>query len=219
MTERWRFIAQGFSADLARLGGASTPLPDAVSRALTTIGLLSASNQLVGFSDRTPWIRGGAETYIARFSLHVADSVGCSDVNLIAKAIVKWGAPPEVVAQDWQRREARLQAFGVPTAAILAVVSGVVVQPEIPLSLVEQVALSDPPRRQRIARRLAHVAAAIDLAGFAPVSLVPDLRLRHDDAPVVVDFGEDLGGFTDGRRAGNAPMQVRLWLADQGIPL
>lgn len=110
----------------------------------------------------------------------------------IAKAIVTFPMPPEVVADRWKSKTALLEHLGVLCARIYSVMAGVVYQDFLTVPLAEHWRDVDEDARQSLGYDLARIAGVLDACGFSAVTFLADIRMR-DGKPCLTDLGSDIG--------------------------
>ena len=138
------------------------------------------------------WIRGGAETFIARFTvLHESGR----PADYILKACVCWspGFSPTEIIGKWVGRRLVLSRAGIRTPRLLGHGDGILLEEFIPFTIAE--ALRDSGNevtRTSLITDVARLAGTVSGLGFHPLCLFHDLRSHGNDA-VLVDCGEDLG--------------------------
>jgi hypothetical protein len=200
----------GFSESLVGLACSSKQLTLLESK-LRSIGILSEAQTLLSYEDISPWGRGGAETYIADFRVEFCSGLSVGVRHVIAKAAVRWGMPPDIVIEEWLRRQSRLEEFGARTAQTFAASEGTLYQEFILFPYAEWFDRADSHAREKSLVELMNLASRVDAAGFTPVEFVDSVRT--DGALLfVVDFGADLGGFQSGVHGGAAQALSREWI-------
>lgn len=155
---------------------------------LRHINRVWAENEVVGFSDIGEWQRGGAETYVATGRLVTA---GGQTMNVIGKAFVGTGLPPEQQQERWEARRKLLHDSGIATPKVFAL---------YPALTIEEFVDQPMPRAADLTPELAfqagRIAGILAANGFWPISMLSDLRVSDGQA-IYVDFGSDLGGASN----------------------
>jgi len=129
------------------------------------------------------WRRGGAETYVTVFEV--------GGRKLIAKACIK--LPPGEVVREWLERRRIMSENGVVFPEVIAVDSATIIEEFIPLEFIQAYKFADEGEREQLENGFLCTYKRIYGSGFSPTSL-HDLRSHGDDV-VVVDVGEDIGGY------------------------
>lgn len=164
----------------------STPDPRALLGA-STLELLGVETyealQVVN-----PWRRLGNETYCCDFILEKDGSKS----HLLAKACIKLF--PYETMQEWLDRRQRLQEFGVSVPRLEAIDRATIVEEFIPYGFSTRHKEGSEEERSALEGAFHGLVRRVFAAGFSPVSF-KDVRSRSQDA-VIVDFGEDLGGYS-----------------------
>jgi hypothetical protein len=159
--------------------------------ALLKLDLIEQLDEEFQISGESPeWVRGGAETYIYRFTLERPTRAA---THLLLKACVAFSpiGSVEAILSQWVSRRELLQRAGVGTPRLYFAGQGLVLEEYISYSFPEAVQKNEGAQLNLV-QALAATAAGLYRLGFKPVSLTPDLRSRGSDV-VVVDFGADLG--------------------------
>jgi hypothetical protein len=140
----------------------------------------------------TPWYQGGSETYVTDFLLK---REGESPQHLIAKACIKMGA--RYAMAEWFKRRERLTENGITFPVVHAIdePGATWVEEFIPYTYKEAYDTGDDQHRSELKRRFVETFLRMEGVGFAPKGL-HDLRSHGEDV-VVVDVGEDLGGWKE----------------------
>lgn len=133
------------------------------------------------------WKPGGAETYIATFSISHQDG---SINDLIAKSCIK--LCPKETMDEWIDRRNILSINGVHFPEIYTVDGATIVEEYIPYSFKDAYKSADQETKEVLRTNFIDTYKRIWGAGFSPVSM-HDVRSRGDDV-VMIDLGEDLGG-------------------------
>lgn len=135
--------------------------------------------------DQRAWHRGGAETYVAFGKLILEDG---SELDVVGKAFVGWGVPPQQQQKSWEDRRRMLISAGV--AAPIAYM-------EYPAMTIEQFIPDELPKADSIpiflAFQLGQIARELYDRKHYPINLLGDVRVNNG-CVVLVDFGADLGG-------------------------
>jgi|GEM_PF-6031915 len=140
-------------------------------------------------------MRGGSETYIAtaRLSYRLFEIVKNRDV--LAKAVVTFPSPPDVTAVRWCEKAEILSRIGVNHPEIYSNFNATLYQEFLSSRLLDVWPISSDFEKYDFACDLAKLYAALDAAGFQPISYIfHDLMLRRRTI-CIVDLGEDLGDW------------------------
>lgn len=137
------------------------------------------------------WERGGAETYILRFSVYHNDQSS----EYIVKACTAFSASQNIseIIADWVDRRNTLKNNGIITPRLVGIGKGVIVEQFIPFTLSQAIQKKD--KRDTHLIQLAIFAATIHKLGFLAIEPFSDLRSNGRDV-IPVDFGQDLGGYS-----------------------
>lgn len=172
--------------ELLRLSGNNS-----LEQALASIGISLASTPTAGASFcATKWRRGGAETFIATFS--ITESKRQRTFVIKACTPPPAGIPIDQVLASWSERRLLIQQAGIQVPTLYYLGEGVLIEEFIPYSLGEFLIQSDLSVPAYQLGRLAGTLAALK---FSPTDFLSDLRTRGTDV-VMIDFGADLGGRT-----------------------
>ena len=164
---------------------------EALGPALESLNLVADRRERIRLVPGDGWHRGGAETYIFRFSLKT-DS-GARDCILKACTPSSIALPIEDLLREWIRRRELLAGGGVETPVLYGVGKGIILEEYIPFEFSEALEMAaDSDEREILLRNAAFCVVVIERLRFDGVSPWRDLRSRGGDA-VMVDFGEDLG--------------------------
>lgn len=148
--------------------------------------LLAEDEALSGYFDDGPWYRSGGETFLATGRVLLSSG---QERGLVGKAACAIGPPPSEQIALWRERAEQLCRLGVRVPRFFGTAKGIAYMDALDSPL--------PKAPERLLLRQVHqigeVAAALDLARFAPVDFPRDLMLKQDDV-FYVDFGSDLGG-------------------------
>lgn len=134
------------------------------------------------------WEPGGAETYICQFQI-IEDN---KEQDYILKACTKMSCGH--VAKEWIDRR-NLIKKELNTPKLFGCAKATFLEEYIPYTLFEVFHQSTKEKQQDFICQLANFCKSIDNWGFRPIALFHDLRSRGNDI-VMIDFGEDLGGFS-----------------------
>lgn len=158
-------------------------LPDALS----ALGLISSPQEDYTISSHGSWERGGAETYIFKFSIKTNSNIN----KYILKACVKFSPSMSIdkIIDEWVSRRNLISSFGISTPKLFYFGDGVLIEEFIPFTLKNQLKDSF---NNNILYDLAYYSGILELNKFLTIAPFSDLRSRGDDL-VVIDFGEDLG--------------------------
>lgn len=182
--------------------------PD-TSEALCALHLIDRVRGECRIEEVEPWHRGGAETYTYVFDVCQAKARH----RCILKAFVAptLGTPPRQQAENWVARRYRLAGFGVPTPRLYVARSGVLLEEFIALDAIDHL-----KRKARcgtldnsVEAELEDVCARVYEAGFRPLSILPNLRIRRGRF-VWTDFGVDLGDVILPGRLTVSPREIIL---------
>jgi hypothetical protein len=190
-----KLITQGIAHSIVQDVLSESPEVNAetLATAFRELGIVNETETIIGYEDIHPWIRGGAETYIATGEVKLDNNGGNIRRRFIAKAVVTFPTPPEMAAEEWRRRFKLLTILGVPSPKLYAVHKAVLYQEFLPETLAEAWARADNRLKFELSMQLVAIAAACDACGFHPISYrFDDFRLRND-LLCIVDVGEDLG--------------------------
>lgn len=178
----------GFSSSSAKLTEAS------LANSLRLLGIISDCESIIHYRELGGWERGGAETYVATAEVLVRTSRSkARGVTFVAKAISTFGMEVEEVASVWIFRRSELARY-IMVPRLFSYHNGVIYEEFIPHTVAGFWEESKAKRNGAI-KDLAQVASALDILGFHPVSIVPNLRVKNDRM-YWVDFGADLGSAT-----------------------
>jgi hypothetical protein len=143
----------------------------------------------VGGSDVGPWRRGGSETYIARSRIDVASG---DTIEVLGKAFVRWGLPPEEQQRQWEERRSLFQMSGIPVPPLFARYPALSIEAYIPDEFPPADLLSEA-----LAFQLGQIARRLRDLGLAPLAPLADLRCLKGKV-FYVDLGSDLGSRLQG---------------------
>jgi hypothetical protein len=200
LTREWCQIPDGFSAEFVKRNREAWReglLSDLISACVLP---RSATVPLVHFEDREPWWRGGTETYCCTFVISDEDqpTLEIGTRHVICKAAITLGGNLASRAEEWFARAERLHAYGASTGSFGAS-RGCLFQTFIHDSLVDVLRRAeydeDWLRVTHLGALLGQLLPRIECAGFAPISLIDDLRFAEDTI-YLVDLGSDLGAFS-----------------------
>jgi hypothetical protein len=159
-------------------------------------GLLKEGESLLAFTNLTPWVRGGAETFICTGALDVQSRERIrAKRHVIVKAYAGFGlgVPPDTRVAEWARRAGNLSAAGCPVSEVYGASSGLLFARYIPHSLLDVLM---PPRAPTlgswVAGWLERIGILLDRLSVAAVAILGDLR-TDGTTVFLVDFGDDLG--------------------------
>jgi hypothetical protein len=207
-----QLLSGGFAEELLSLASPESPPEEAVALGLRDIGILAPHEALVSYVDESPWERGGAETYICRFSLRLSTSKTQQEHrSIIAKAIVSLGSPPDLVAAEWLRRREVLNESSVVTPRHFGYWKGVLFQEYIPHRFVDFFQLLAVDDRTSWIGKLYQLADGVDSAGFRPLAIIGDLRTDGNHI-YLVDFGQDLGAARTNTGSQLCRQLISTWL-------
>lgn len=136
----------------------------------------------------SPWIQGGAETYITDFLLLQNNEYR----HYIAKACIKFF--PIETMDEWIDRRVQLNNNGLLSPEILARDGATIIEEFIPYTFVEAFNIANDKKKIKLKNHFIDAYNKIFYAGFSP-NCLHDSRSHGDDI-IVIDFGEDLGGKT-----------------------
>jgi hypothetical protein len=162
-------------SELCQLAGRVT-----ISDALIHLGLVTSGKfRLVPTNEG--WIRGGAETYIYKFSVIDCDNEAKNINNFILKACVSFPAGNSIaeILNSWVNRRLLLQRHGAKVPQLFGFGNGIILEDFVPY-------------RTHLCMQLASVAGLFSRLQFHPISPFHDIRSFGTDV-VLIDFGEDLG--------------------------
>lgn len=169
------------------------------------VGLVAYDEHFVNLIECTPWVRGGAETYISTAILFYQSKMDRLDQRkIIAKAYAGMGlgSPPETRVCIWQERAAILEKAGVSVSKVYGTYAGVLYSEHIESSLVDYLNLAcEPSMIIWAGQMLFKLVKALDSLQVSAVSLLPDLRTDGEKI-YLVDFGEDIGGVPGTSQSG-----------------
>lgn len=150
-----------------------------------------AENEVVSFSDIGEWRRGGAETYVATGRLNTEDG---RTLDVIGKAFVGTGLPPDRQQERWEERRQLLHASGIATPKVFATYPALTIEEFIDQPM--------PPAAEltpELAFQAGQIAGILAEMGFWPIAMLGDMRVSGGRVSYV-DFGSDLGGATNQSR-------------------
>jgi hypothetical protein len=139
------------------------------------------------------WYRGGSESYILDFKVNS----GIDTKHLLVKACIKMCAV-EVVS-EWHDRRSRIRRAGIEVPKLYSTNRADYIEEFIDLDLRTAHIVAGTETRRKLEDRFINTYKKLNAIGFSIVSL-HDVRSRGDDV-VLVDFGSDLGGFTESQRS------------------
>ena len=137
--------------------------------------ILNKSDLLV-YSDLTPWMRTGGETYSTVFEFSTAETTK----QIIIKAIVTMF--PEKSLLDWARRRNILAENDIPVSNWYFASDATIYEDFYPFTAKEMVAFET----------LLSIGHKLDLLGFATLKFIDDIRADQNGNPYFIDFGFDL---------------------------
>lgn len=135
------------------------------------------------------WQRGGAETYITDF---IVERGPGNKEHLIAKACIKFS--PREAMNEWLERRRIMQENGVLFPKLFAVDGATIIEEYVPYTFKEAYNQSNEDQRSELRENYISTYKRVYGAGFKPASL-HDVRSHGVDVVVVVDVGEDIGGY------------------------
>jgi hypothetical protein len=150
---------------------------------LKQIKVLNDSENLISYSDITPWQRGGGETYI---SVGVA-TTSDKEIKFIAKALVSMATQPDQQLKNWNSRREFINKIGIKTPILFSSSNGTIYEEFIDDDFEFTNELSDA-----ILKQLVTIAKTLDTSGFTTIAFSRDLRIKNNTL-YYVDFGSDLG--------------------------
>ncbi|HEV7398377.1 MAG TPA: hypothetical protein VGN86_17830 [Pyrinomonadaceae bacterium] len=206
-----QLLPKAISEEFVRLGGRPESPLQSIQNTLQSIGIIANDERLLSYSDETEWYRGGAETYASIFKATTQANPVDIHYHIICKAIVKWGIGADQVATSWLQRQLRLSAFGVCTPRHYGNWKGIFFQEFITFELKDYLQSVPAEKKLRMALDLLDTARRVDKAGFKPSSFLHDIR-TDGSAIFIVDFGEDLGHFSDGQQGNISFNRTMSWL-------
>ncbi|MCA9332860.1 hypothetical protein KDA00_03220 [Candidatus Saccharibacteria bacterium] len=145
------------------------------------------------------WVQKGGETFVMPFSLSSETDSRC----FIAKACIN--IPVRETFDDWLDRRQRVNDSGLVTPELYLAHSATVIEEFIPHSVREAYKHGDQKTRQRLESSFINTYCRLVSAGFYPASL-HDARSHGDDI-VIIDFGEDLGGYKSDKVPQNGDLE------------
>lgn len=162
-----------------------------IKDALTKLSIINSNTGHFEVIEDGKWERGGAETYIFKFSVK---HDGTMPIFYILKACVSFspGIKPEKMMDGWIYRRELIKRYGISTPKLYWHGDGILLEEYIQYSL-HEVFRSNIVKTKDLLLNLARWAGVLNHLNFLPISPFSDLRSRGSDL-VVVDFGEDLGG-------------------------
>jgi len=172
-----------------------------ISLALSNLDILESPEEEFVINKGEGWSRGGAETYIYKFSVEKKRS-GKSE-EFIIKACAPFSPAIDIdkTLKSWIKRRKILSDYGICTPRLVAVSDGLILEEYIPYLLRSKIS-KDGHNQDKLLPELAHYAGILSKLGFSPISPFKDLRSRSNDV-VVVDFGEDIGGLNVSQKVDN----------------
>lgn len=205
-------LESGLSTELMGTGIGESKV-ERLRSGLVKIGVIDESESLLGLTDRSPWHRGGGETFVSDSVVFVGtgsqehgEEVPGGKRHVIAKALVSFGSPPEIMMASWLKRRGILVSLEIPVPRLFGAVEGTLYEEFIDDELSPESLLIP-----EIVAELGRIAAVLDRAGFATLSFMADVR-RRETKLYYVDFGFDLGEPSD-VPSSNARTQLELKLA------
>jgi len=159
---------------------------------LVKLGLLANNDTFHSIIVDKDWHRSGAETYLLKFTVR-----GASQSTV---AILKAYTPTSPAAALLEQfdvitsRRKLLAAVGVPTPHLYHAGNGIWIEDWIEDTIDDAIKeiRHDDAKVVEVSRKLYDIAYALDQLGFSPMRVYSDLRSRNG-APIMIDFGSDLG--------------------------
>ena len=177
----------GLSQSIIQLGKGLTEIEQLVS-GLTKISIIDPSKEeLVSYSDLSPWRRGGVETYIADSVITISHGNENQIRHFIAKALISTASKPSDRVYDWLSRRNDLIQLGIKTPYLYSHLNGTIYEEFIDTQI-NHTHLQQIP----IIIELARIAAILDMEGYPTLNFINDLRIKSETI-YYIDFGFDLG--------------------------
>ena len=163
------------------------------SQWLVEKGIIDDEHAPYNFELVKDWYRGGSESYILDFKVNS----GIDTKHLLGKACIKMCAV-EVVS-EWHDRRSRIQRAGIEVPKLYSTNRADYIEEFIESDLRTAHIVAGSETRRKLEDGFINTYKNLNAIGFSIVSL-HDVRSRGDDV-VLIDFGSDLGGFTESQRS------------------
>lgn len=139
-------------------------------------------SKLNSYKDVTKWQRGGAETYLTKFSFSYTFKNDLIFKNILIKALVTIN--PENALVDWYNRREYLKKNNVKVSNWYWYGNGIIIEDFYYYSY-QKASLFD----------LIKIAKTIDHLGFKTTNFLEDIMCDINSVPYYIDFGFDLGNY------------------------
>lgn len=174
-----RAINKGASSEITREGYSIDK--KGVTAWLIGKNLISAENIVRRFSDVSPWLRTGGETYCTVFEIETRNWKR----QFVIKAIVTLF--PEKSLLDWKRRREILSDNDIPVSKWYFSSGGTIYEEFYPFKAKDRANFN----------QLLKVGCKLDALGFETLKFVDDILVDDEGDLHYVDFGFDLGEPTN----------------------
>ena len=168
-------IDKGASSEIIRQGFELDE--KGIAHWLKSKNLISSEENLLSFSDLTPWERRGGETYSTVFEFTATETTK----RIIIKAIVNMF--PEKSLQDWTRRRKILADNRISVSNWYFASEATIYEDFYPFTAKEKVDFEI----------LLSIGYKLDTLGFSTLKFIDDIRADNNGNPYFIDFGFDLG--------------------------
>ncbi|MCX5708146.1 MAG: hypothetical protein NTY14_04110, partial [Candidatus Omnitrophica bacterium] len=164
-----------------------------LEQGLRGLKIIRENERLLLSEEVFDWRRGGAETFLASVRIVLENDKGQQySRQFLAKAVIKMF--PDKVAQEWLKRKEILDRLGIKTQEVFAHQQGegVLYVSWLPFTGMEAFSAATGEHKTDLIKKLASIAARLDVAGFAARDFLHDL-VSDGDELYYMDFGSDLG--------------------------
>lgn len=159
---------------------------------LAQVGLIESPEIPYQFELVRDWYLPGSESYVLDFKVNPAEG---TRKRVLAKACIKM-CPVQTV-EEWHSRRQRVKLAGIEVPTLYSTHRADYIEEYIEMDLKTAYNSADTETRDKLESRFVETYQKLGQLGFRTVSL-HDVRSRGDDI-VLIDFGSDLGGYTEDR--------------------
>lgn len=152
-------------------------------------GIIETPDTPYSYNLMSDWHMPGSESYILDFEVLSRQRTE----RLIAKACIKSCATETV--QEWHDRRQRIASAGIGVPKLYSTDRAVYIEEYIEMDMRAAHKCADPEVKSKLEDKFLDTYRKLGSLGFNVISL-HDVRSHGDDI-VLVDFGSDLGGYSD----------------------